>query len=446
MNLERRLGLWDSISLVVGVTLGAGIFVVPGLVARELPSPTLVFAAWAFAGLLSFLGALVFAELGAMMPAPGGHYVFLREGMGGLTAFLCGWTYFLVIQPSANAYLATSFALYLSYLVPLTPALAKLVAVSLISVLCFVNYRGVRWGAAVQNFFTVAKLLGLAILIGSAFLASPVENPAIQSSFSASAFGVALIACLMSYEGWAYLSFVAGEVKDPARNLPRAAAIGLAICAAVYLTTNAAYLRVLTISELSASSWPGADLAQRTLGSAGAAIVTVTILCSIVGSTNGQILAPVRMYFAQALDRLFFPAFGKLHPKFNVPSTAILGVGLWSSVLALSGAWEFLINYAVFAMWVFATLVGVSLILLRRRRRPEATRPFRIPGYPVTAYLFVLIGLAFLANTLAERPKPALMALAIIAAGIPVFHVTLKRWTNSSAGAPSFPPSSTPST
>ena len=434
-RLDRQLGLWDATSIVVGIILGAGIFVVPGLVARSLPSPTLILAAWLFSGVLSLLGALVFSELGAMMPETGGHYVFLREGLAPVAGFLCGWTYFLIIQPSVTAYLATSFSIYLGYFVPLSGWVAKAVSLALIFILCGANYVGTRWGASVQNFFTVMKLAGLAMLIWSA-LAAPNPQPILVDppAWSMSAFGVAMIACLLSYDGWSYLSFVAGEVREPQRNLLRAAALGLAICCVIYLLVNMAYLRVLPMEEFIRAERPGSMVAERVLGRWGGMVVTLTILCSVIGSTNGQIMAPARMYFAQAADRLFFPAFARVHPRFRTPSVALLGVGFWSSILVLTSVWEALIDYALFATWVFATLVGVALVALRFKK-PQAARPYKMWGYPATAAIYILIGTAFCVNTLIERTGPALVALGIILAGIPVFYVTLRKWTNSSGGA-----------
>jgi len=425
-KLKRSLGLWDSASMVAGIVLGAGIFVVPGLIARELPSAPWIMAAWIAAGLLSFLGALVFAELGAMIPETGGHYVFLREAFGDLPAFLCGWTFFVVIQPSVTAYLAANFAQYLGYFVSIPPLAAGL---GLIVALGAVNYFGIRWGARVQNVFTAAKLLGVAILIGSAWFVPATPAPP-AASVTAPAFGVAMIACLMAFEGWSYLSFIAGEVRDPQRNLVRAVAIGLGVCGAIYLLANAAYLRVLTIEELTASPRPGALAAERTLGSFGGTLVSLVILVAIVGSANGQLLAPARVYFAQARDGLFFRRFAEVHPRHGSPYWALLGVSVWSAMFLLTNAWQTLLNYAIFSNWLIVTGVIASLIALRRRQ-PDRPRPFRMWGYPATAYLFLALAIAFCANTLIERSRDSAVALVLILAGVPVFYGTLKRWTRS---------------
>ena len=231
-ELPRRLGLLDSAAIVVGTIIGSGIFVVPNLVARSLPSAPWILACWVFTGVLSFFGALAYAELGAMIPATGGQYVFLREAYGPLAGFLCGWTYFFVIISAAIAWLSITFATYVGYFVPLGLAVSKMIAVGLIAAVTLINYRGVKAGAAVQKAFTLMKILGLAILVGAAFLSSPQASPAATSQaggVTISGFGVAMIACLLSYDGWVALSFVAGEVKDPetqsaagARRWPRA--------------------------------------------------------------------------------------------------------------------------------------------------------------------------------------------------------------------------------
>ena len=236
---------------MVGTIIGSGIFVVPNLVARSLPSEPWILAAWVFTGVLSFFGALAYAELGAMIPATGGQYVFLREAYGPLFGFLCGWTYFFIVISAAIAWLSITFATYVAYFVPLTPLVSKAIAVGLIAAVTLVNYRGVVVGAAVQKTFTLMKVLGLAVLVGAAFLgarhhAAPAAAASASAAVTLSGFGVAMIACLLSYDGWVALSFVAGEVKDPKRNLPLALALGLALAIAIYVLANVAYLRVLT--------------------------------------------------------------------------------------------------------------------------------------------------------------------------------------------------------
>lgn len=426
-ELARQLGFFDAVSIVVGVIIGAGIFLVPALVAQSLPSTGAIFAVWISAGALSFLGGLATAELGAMIPATGGQYVFLREAYGPMPAFLCGWSSFLISQSAAIAWLAVSFALYLSHFAPLTPVTQKLVGLLLIGVLAAVNYRGVMLGASVQKLFTVTKVVGLAILILSAFLVKrSAESAAPGFTFRWSSFGVAMIACLMTYDGWASLGSVAGEIRNPQKNILRALAVGIGVCIAVYVAANAAYLHTLGVAALSASERPGAEVASRTMGNLGANLVTVVILLSIVGAVNGWLLTQPRVYFAQARDGLFFRKFGEVHPRFHTPGFSVLMQFAWSSFLLLTGSFEVLISYAMFSIWVFYALTTVAVIVLRRKQ-PERPRPYRMWGYPVTPALFAVTAIWFLVNTAIERPGPSLAASVIMLTGIPVYFIWTRR-------------------
>jgi len=426
-ELPRRLGLLDSAAIVVGTIIGSGIFVVPNLVARSLPSEPWMLAAWVFTGVLSFFGALAYAELGAMMPATGGQYVFLREAHGPLFGFLCGWTNFFIIISAAIAWLSITFATHVAYFVPLTPPGSKAVAVALIASVTLLNYRGVAVGAAVQKTFTLMKILGLAVLVGAAFLSArhQVESPASAASGPAvtvSGFGVAMIACLLSYDGWVALSFVAGEVKDPKRNLPFALALGLALAIAVYVLANVAYLRVLSPAELAATPRVGALVAERTLGPAGGAFVSGTILLSIVGALNGWAMTAPRIYFAQARDGLFFRRFATIHPRFQTPHLSILMFGAWSALLVLTGTYESLAAYAMFAAWVFYGMTSLGVIALRRTQ-PHRARPYRMTGYPLTLLVFAAVALGFVVNTFIATPGPAMVGTLLIAAGVPVYFI-----------------------
>jgi APA family basic amino acid/polyamine antiporter len=421
-ELQRELGLFDSISIVLGIVIGAGIFLVPSLIARALDSPAWILTAWIVTGALSFFGALAFAELGAMLPATGGQYVYLREAWGHLPAFLCGWTHFFVSQSAGVAYLSVSFAIYLSYFVRLGSWQAKVVALAVMAILTLVNYCGLRPGATVQNFCAVAKIAGLSIIIVSAFFVPRVTPGAPSQGISAGAFGIAMIACLQAYDGWSAVSFVAGEVKNPERTLLRALSIGMAIAIAVYVLSNIAYLRVLTIPEIAHADRVGTLAAERTLDPSGATLVSVTILLSILGALNGRVLTQPRVYFAQACDGLFFRRFATIHPRYHTPSYSIVVQGAWSAVLIISGSFETLIDYRIFGIWMLnvATVAGVIAL---RRSRPDLARPYRMWGYPFTTLAFIAVGSAFMINTLIQRPGPSLIGLAIMAAGIPVYYL-----------------------
>jgi APA family basic amino acid/polyamine antiporter len=423
-ELPRKLSILDSAAIVVGTVIGSAVFIVPSSVAQSLQSVPSFLGVWVFTGVLSFFGALAYAELGAMMPSTGGQYVYLREAYGPLPAFLCGWAFFLVIQSGSIATLAAGFSIYLSYFVPLPTAGARLVSVALILALTFVNYRGVRQGAAVQKTFTLLKLSGIAILVASAFVAargaSPTPSSIESAPFTFGKFGVAMIACLWAYEGWYCISFVAGEVKNPQRNIPLALGLGVATIMAIYLSANLAYLRILSLPEIAETPRVAATVAERTLGPLGASFVSLTILLSITGSTNGTILTAARVYFAQARDGLFFSRVSEIHPRFETPGFSLVFQGVWASILALSGSYEKLFSYVIFAAWIFYGMT-VAGVLILRRKHPHRERSYRMWGYPVTPILFAAVSFWFVGNTLLTTPGPSLIGLAIIASGVPVY-------------------------
>ncbi len=422
-ELPRRLGLLDSSAIVVGTIIGSGIFLVPNLVARSLPSAPWIIAVWIFTGILSFFGALAYAELGAMIPATGGQYVFLREAYGPMWGFLCGWTYFFVVISAAIGWLAITFATYLGYFVPLTPALSKIVAVTLIAAITGVNYRGVTLGAAVQKLFTLTKVAALAILVAAAFLApAHAHSETATGTITLSGFGVAMISCLLSYDGWVALSFVAGEVKDPKRTLPLALALGVGAAIAIYVLANVAYLRVLSVGEIAATARVGAFAAERTMGPIGGAFVSCSILMSIIGAINGWALAAPRIYFAQAQDGLFFKRFAAIHPRFQTPYISILTFGAWSALLAITGTYETLASYAMYAAWVFYALTSLAVIALRRAQ-PDRPRPYRMTGYPLTLLIFAAVAIGFVINTFLATPGPAIVGTLLIGAGVPVYFI-----------------------
>jgi APA family basic amino acid/polyamine antiporter len=423
-DLARRLGMLDATAIVIGIVIGSGIFVLPNLIARNLPSGAAILGVWMVAGVLSFFGALAYAELGAMIPATGGQYVYLREAYGPMCAFVCGWTFMLAVLAGGSAWLAVTFSIYAGYFVPLSPAAGKAVAVGLIAVLSAVNYIGVKQGAWVQRTFTYLKVTALVVLIAAGIFsphsAATVGVPAAAPLH----FGVAMAACLMAYNGWSYVSFVAGEVREPERNLLRALVLGMAVVAFLYIFANVAYLKVMTIGEIADTERVGADLAVRTLGSMGGRFVAVTVLLSIIGAVNGSILTAARIPFAQARDGLFFAPFGKVHPRFGVPGLAIVCGGVWTSLLVLTGSYETLYSYSILAAWVFYTM-SVAAVWVLRRKLPGAARPYRMWGYPYTLWLFVAVSVWFMADAVWTQPKPSAMAMAIIVAGVLSYRVWL---------------------
>jgi APA family basic amino acid/polyamine antiporter len=424
-QLPRRLGLLDATLIVVGIVIGSGIFLLPNLIARNLPSGAAIIGVWLAAGVLSSFGALAYAELGAMMPATGGQYVYLREAYGEWCAFLCGWVFALAAVPGGIAFLAVGFAIYLDRFMPLSAAARTSVALALVSGLSAINAIGVREGVWVQRIFTSLKIVGLLLVISAAILAPVVAPPASPSNFespplSYGGFGIAMAACLMAYNGWSYVSFVAGEVKRPERNLPRALTLGMGAVMALYVSANLAYLHVMRIPEIAASERVGAAVAERVMGPTGAAVLSVIVLLSIIGAINGCILTGARIPFAQARDGLFFASFGRIHPRFETPAFAISIQALWTCVLIVTGSYQSLSSYTIISAWIFYTF-SVAAVWVLRRRKPNAPRPYRMWGYPVTMWSFVAVSLWFLVDALVNQPKVSLIALALAAAGIPAY-------------------------
>jgi basic amino acid/polyamine antiporter, APA family len=427
-SLPRTLGLIDALSIVIGVSIGGGIFLVPNLVAQQLKSVPWIIGVWIFAGIISFFGALACAELGCAFPATGGQYVYLREEYGPLIGFLCGWSMFTVSRTAQVAWLAVTLAMYSAYFVPLSPLASKLLGLGAIAVFAVINYRGVKAGAAVQKIFAFAKVAGLLVIIAAAFLwgHGTASSSVARSGFSISSFGVALVACVLAYDGWVQLTFVAGEIRDPQRNILLSLALGTLACIAIYVLANIAYLRVLSIPEIAASDRVAASVAERVLGPHGGGLVSLIILVSIIGTLNGCFLTSPRVYYAQARDGLFFRKFAEIHPRYRTPSFAILAQCGWAAVLVITGSYETLVDYAMFALWLSYALMVAGVIVLRRKR-PDLPRPYRMWGYPVTPILFLAITAWFLVNMLWTRPIPSLAGVALIATGIPVYFVWATR-------------------
>ena len=433
-DLPRVLGFTSVVGILVGTVIGSGIFVAPNRIADLLGSPQLILAVWAVGGILSFFGALAFAELGAAFPQAGGMYVYLRESFGPLIAFLFGWTLFLVIDSGAIATLAVAFSTrYLPYFVPLSPLAGKLVAASLIAILVGVNILGVRYGAALQNllmFIKFAAIVGVSLTVFG-FASGQTANfvqpaPAGISGGLVGKFGAALVLSLWAYKGWEAVTFSSGEIKRPERNLPIGLLAGTALVVALYLSTNLAYLYVFPAPVIAKSTRIAADVMNVVVGPVGASIVAAVILCSITGAANGNVLTAPRVFFAMARDGVFFEAFGHVHPRMLTPHVAILATGAWAAVLSLTGTFEQLATYVVFGQWIFFGLTVAAVIVLRRTR-PDLTRPYRTWGYPVTPVVFIAAALYISLSTLVTQPVNALAGLGIMAAGVPAYAYWRRR-------------------
>ncbi len=427
-GLLRALGFWDIVSIVVGGVIGSGIFLVPASISAGISSPILIFAVWVTGGLLSFFGALSFAELGSMMPEAGGVYVYLREAYGPFLSFLFGWTLFLVIDSGALATLAVAFSsLYLPQFIPLSPLGTKLVAVVFIAGLMLINYLGVRWGANVQNVLTIIKfgaLLGMVVL---AFLfidgqprnwVAPAPEP--FSGDLVGRFGVALVAVLWAFKGWESATYSGGETRDGARNLPLGILVGTLAIIFIYMAANLAYLWAFPASEIAHLPRVASDLMTLALGPVGGTVIAVVILLSITGAANQNLLCSPRVYFAMAQDGLFFQRISAVHPRYRTPHVAILAIGIWSVVLSVSGTFEQLFTYVVFGQWLFFGLT-VAAVFVLRKKRPDAPRPIKTLGYPVTPALFILAAGYIAVNSLVNQFWNALAGLGIILLGVPAY-------------------------
>jgi len=442
-QLPRRLGLIDATLIVIGVVIGSGIFLLPNVIARRLPSGPAMLAVWVVAGVLSYFGALAYAELGAMMPATGGQYVYLREAFGPGCAFVSGWVFLLAVIPGGMSFVAVGFSIYLDHFIPLSPVMRTVVSLALLAVLGAANYVGVKEGAWIQRIFTSLKIAGLLLLIGAAVFARHVMPlPDGRGSLgggpagggpvlSYSGIGFALTACLMAYNGWSYVSFVAGEIKNPQRNLPRAMALGMAGVIALYVAANVAYLNVMTVPEIAATERVGAAVAARTMGPAGASVLSVVVLLSIVGAINGNILTGARIPFAQARDGLFFASFGRIDPRFETPALGIVFLTVWTGLLVVTGSYETLFAYAMLSSWIVYTL-GVAAVWVLRRKAPDAPRPYKMLGYPYTMWAFLIVSAWYMVDAMVNQPGPSVMAFVVSGAGIP-FYVYWRRKGRASA-------------
>lgn len=439
-QLVRAIGLGSAILLVVGSVIGSGIFLTTGVMADAVPSTSLLLLAWTLGGVLAITGGLTYAEMGAMFPRSGGVYVFLKEAYGALPAFLYGWAALLVVVSGGVAAVAVGFAEYLSYFLPalsttrilftadvLPVAISAGQIVAAISILALgaVNYVGVRSGNVTNVVLTAAKVAGLAALPIMALAAprvDPVFVPVVPPDLArpAVSFGIAMIAVLWTYEAWYFVTYAAGEIKDPRRNLPRALLAGLLLLTAIYLIVNLAYFYALPLGEMRGVQRVAEHAATALVGPAGASFVAVTVLVSTAGCNAAGLLAGSRLLFAMAADGVFLPAASRVHARYRTPHVAIVALTIWSAILALSGTYEQLFTYVMFASILFNVAAGLAVFQLRRTR-PDHPRPYRTWGYPIVPVLFIAGSAAFVLNTLVQRPTESLAGLGFLALGLPAY-------------------------
>ena len=438
-SLPRRLGLWSAIAVLVGTTIGSGIFRSPAGIADKLPGPLPFLSIWVVGGIFALCGALTLAEVAGAFPQTGGVYVFIRESWGRLPAFLFGWAELIIIRAAALGAISTTFSEYFIRVLGYDPRVAPYskyvhyVAAGAILLLAAFNYVGMKWGSLVQNLTTLAKtgalllLIVLALAFGLPETGGHFTPAAPEGSFTFARFGLALVSVLWVYDGWGDVSFVAGEVKDPERNLPRVLIYGTLTIIALYLLANIAYLAVLPIEEIRHSKLVAADAADKLVGPIGVAFVSVAVMISTFGTLNGSVMTGARILFAMAADGLLFKPVATVHKKFQTPSVAIaLEAGL-GVLFVLLGTFEQLADAFVTAIVPFYALAVGSVFVFRRR--PEYKPPFRVPGYPVVPAIFIVATILLLGNAIVDPTSrtPTLSVLGVILVGIPMFYFTRNR-------------------
>jgi APA family basic amino acid/polyamine antiporter len=448
-GLVKGLGLVDSTTLVVGSMIGSGIFIVSADIARQVQSPGLLLMVWAATAALTLIAALSYGELAAAMPQAGGQYVYLRESFGPLSGFLYGWTLFLVIQTGTIAAVAVAFAKFAGVFVPWISAnnhligngklgltTQQLVGIAVVLLLSAVNMRGVRTGAVVQNVFTFAKTAALLGLVAIGFLLG--RNPAaLARNFGGNFWGgaggtlhvvrlvgVAMVGALFSADAWNNVTFTAGEVRNPRRNLPLSLGLGVAIVMALYLSANFVYLNVLPLEAIQHAPEDRVATAavEHILGPAGRQVMAVAIMISAFGCVNGLILAGARVYYAMALDGLFFRKAAALEPRHHAPVFALALQCVWAMLLTLSGSYSDLLDYVIFAVLLFYILTIAGIFVLRRTR-PEMERPYKAFGYPLLPAAYIAAAGLIEVLLLAYKPNYTWPGLIIVLLGVPVYFI-----------------------
>jgi len=438
-ELARDLGASHATAIVVGTIIGSGIFLVPAEMMQAAGSAKLVYLAWLVGGLLSFFGAITYAELGAMKPQAGGEYVYIRDGYGPLAAFLYAWTWFLIAKPASIATLATGFVRVLgtfsalSFLankvvsVPFSITYGQLLAIMAAILISLLNYIGIKKAGDFQLVFTVLKVVIILsiVVLGFSYSRGSWQNFAgifTGARGGMSGFMAALVAALWAYDGWNDLNMVSGEVRNPERNIPIALIFGVALVAMLYMLVNAAVQYVLPASSIAASPRPASDAMALVLGSLGAGIVSAGMALSMLVAMNGTVMSGARVPFAVARDRYFFSGLAEVHARFHTPSVAIVVQAVLTIILLLFGGnFRQFFSLAIFAEWLFY-MIASSTVFVFRRRDPQARRPYRVWGYPVVPGLFVLASTVLLYYTFTENLRISAFGCVAIIAGIPVFY------------------------
>lgn len=422
-ELPRELDLMDATMINIGTIIGSAIFLVPSTIVHLVPSSGLAVLVWAAAGIVSIFGALSMAELSSAMPKAGGQYHYLRAAYGPVWGFLYSWTAFTVINTASIAAIAVAAATFFGYFIVLDPAEIKYIAILIIVSLTAINAFGLKAGVWFQNIFTISKMAALAVLVLLSFTGGSADNlyPLYDTlSGKWGAFGLALIAALWAYDGWIEITYVAGEVKNPQRNLPLSIILSTLAVIGFYIAVNVAYLYVLSVPGVSQSALVGSDTAVKLIGPVGATAITAAIIVSMIGANNGIVFTSARIPYALAREKLFFQAMAGVHPKFKTPVTALIIQGLWACALTMSGTFDQLITYVVFTSFLFYAL-SCGAVFILRRTQPSMERPYKTWGYPFTPAIFIIFALWLTFNTIREAPGDAAIGTAIILSGIPFY-------------------------
>ena len=449
IELKRDLGLWSAVAIVVGTVIGSGIFIVPQTMVKLVGTPQMVFVVWVVGGILSLAGALSYAELAAAMPQAGGEYVYLNEGYGPLWGFIYGWTQTVVAKSGSIAILATGFFQYFAtfwpelehvFLIlplpigahgtPLEIRYGQLLAMALISLLGVLNYFGVKVGGEVQVAVTILKVASIALIIvvglGWGHPAAPSRTlPLAVVHLTVLGFFAALVKSLWAYDGWNNVSMVASEIRKPQRNLPLALIWGTVSVIVIYILVNMAYFHVLSPGQVASSNRVAATMMQRVIGQAGANLVSIAAMISMFAALNGSILSGARVPYALARDGYFFSPMARVNAAHHTPGAAIMGLSAWGMIVVLSGTYDQLLDYVIFASWILYGMTAATVLVLRRKR-PDLVRPYKTLGYPVVPVLFVIMAVAIVISALYNSPRESLLGLALIFAGLPFYF----HWRN----------------
>jgi len=418
----------DATMINAGGIIGSGIFMVPATVALYTASSSLFFMVWILGGIVSLFGALSVAELGAAMPKAGGQYVYLNEAYGPVWGYLYGWSAVAVINTASMAAVGVAFAEYLKFFYTISDLAVKEIAIFSIILLTIINIVDVKSGARFQNVFTFAKLgailgvilLGLFLEGGSTQNFSPLFTDRPPLSLIGP-LGLAMVAVLWTFDGWIFVTYVAGEVKNPERNIPLSLIFCMVIVVSVYIALNTVLVYVLGFDQMIGSELVMADAASKFIGGKGAAIVTIIILISLIGANNGFILTSARINYAMARDNRFFKQAAFIHPKFQSPANALIIQCIWACILTFSGTFNQLITYIIFASWIFYGMSAGAVIILRKKK-PDLDRPYKTPFYPWIPIIFILFAIFLTVNTILEAPRDAAIGTGIILAGLPLYY------------------------